>query len=101
MPDSSSASPSPSQPTWLLDVLRCPITYEPLETCRPQTMELLRKLAAKQQLVNRAGAVHIEPFDDGLVNQSQTWFFPMQSGIPSLLPGEAIALEQLNAEPTD
>jgi uncharacterized protein YbaR (Trm112 family) len=34
--------------------------------------------------------------EGGLVNRSQTWFYPIRNGIPTLVADEAIRLEVRN-----
>jgi hypothetical protein len=87
------APQSPTNPPkWALDLLRCPITLESLE---PASEELIRKLVAENaagQLVNQSGLPVESGFDDGVVNQSGSYFHASRGGILTLIPGEAIPL---------
>jgi uncharacterized protein YbaR (Trm112 family) len=79
-------------PEWALQLLRCPITHEELV---PADRELVQKLQALQRagrLMNRLGVPSEQQFSAGLLNQSKTLFYPMHRGIPTLIPGEAVAL---------
>ncbi|MEO6741825.1 MAG: hypothetical protein ABIP20_16390 [Chthoniobacteraceae bacterium] len=73
-----------------IELLRCPITGQ---TVTPAEETVQRDLQQRQQsgaLRNRGGEI-AEPFDGGLLTADGAWFFPIRSGIPVMLPGEAIA----------
>ncbi len=81
---------------WLLNMIRCPITGQSLELASVDLVTGLREQAQAGTLTSHKGLAIPPAFEGGLVNQSRTYFYRIQDGIPSLLPDEAIAL---NAEP--
>lgn len=79
---------------WLLSIIRCPITGQPLEVAKPEMVNLLRERAQAGQLFSHK-AIAIDPaFEGGLVDHSQVYFYRIQDGIPSLLPDEAVSLKE-------
>jgi len=74
-----------------IELLRCPISAQ---TIKPAPEDLLRELQGQQQsgaLRTRAGEM-AEPFEGGLLTADGAWFYPIRSGIPVMLPGEAVAI---------
>ncbi len=82
-------------PTWLLELIRCPITLEPLQTAASEVTERLRDELKHGRLTNRVGVSLTDDFQSGLVNASSTWFYPVTDEIPVLVPDEAISLQGL------
>ena len=80
--------------TWLLELIQCPITREPLSLADAELLQVLHPLLNESKLLNRQGVTVDEPFEAGLVNASRTWFYPVIQGIPTLVPDEAIPLPQ-------
>lgn len=78
-------------PTWVLDLIRCPITLEKLEIAPVELVERLRNSMRDGQLTNRLGTSVTDDFQSGLLNASRTWFYPIADEIPTLVPDEAIA----------
>lgn len=73
------------------DILRCPISGLPLRAADAEVVNRLAEAQRGSSLRNRNGEP-AEPFEGGLVTQDGTWFYPIRSGIPVLLPGEAVKL---------
>ncbi|MEO6784669.1 MAG: hypothetical protein ABI318_00945 [Chthoniobacteraceae bacterium] len=73
-----------------VELLRCPLTGQ---TVRLAPENVIRELQQRQQsgaLRTRGGEI-AEPFEDGLVTADGAWIYPIRSGIPVMLAGEAIA----------
>lgn len=71
------------------ELLRCPITRQAVA---PSPESLLRDLQERQQrgeLRTRSEEI-AEPFDGGLLTVDGALFYPVRSGIPAMLSGEAI-----------
>ena len=80
----------------LIPLLRCPITGG---TVAPAPEGLFRSLNAAQRegtLRNRNRELP-EPFESGLVTGDGAWFYPIRSGIPVLLAGEAVGVTKGNS----
>ena len=72
-----------------VELLRCPITGQ---TVRRAEENMIRGMQRRQQsgsLRNRGGEI-AEPFEDALITVDGTWLYPIRSGIPVMLAGEAI-----------
>ncbi len=82
-----------AMPSWVLDLIRCPITLEKLEIAPADLVEQLRVLVPEGRLTNRMGTNVTEDFQSGLLNESKSWFYPVIDDIPTLVPDEAIACE--------
>ncbi len=73
-----------------VELLRCPITGQSVKIA---SESVLRDLLQRQQsgsLRARSGEV-TEPFESGLLTADGAWLYPIRSGIPVMLTGEAIA----------
>ena len=76
-----------------VELLRCPITGQSV-TRAPE--DLLRDLRQRQDdgaLLTRSGE-NADPFEDGLLTANGAWLYPIRSGIPVMLTGEAIPTAQ-------
>ena len=74
-----------------IELLRCPITGQ---TLRPAPESMVHSRVAAQRagtLRNRNGETP-EPFEGGLLTSDGVWFYPIRTGIPVLLAGEAVEL---------
>ncbi len=72
-----------------IELLRCPLTGQ---TLRHADENLIREMQHRQQsgsLRNRGGEI-AEPFADALITADGAWLYPIRSGIPVMLAGEAI-----------
>lgn len=78
-----------------LDRLRCPVTGGALEWLPDDELNRLREAVMAALVVNRAGDLVTGVPDAALVCRDAGWGYPVARGIPVLLPGEAIALGQL------
>ena len=79
----------------LLNLLRCPVTHKSLSLARRETLGRVNTAIAAGKLSNRGGEVLAEPLEEALVTDDSKVLYPIANGIPVLLEGEAISLEQL------
>lgn len=74
-----------------LEILRCPISGQPLKNAPESTRQALQEAQRAGTLRNRDGAA-FAAFEDGLISSDGAHFYPIRSGIPVLLAGEAVAM---------
>ncbi|MCU0718448.1 MAG: hypothetical protein MUC83_01995 [Pirellula sp.] len=87
-------------PNWLLAVLRCPITRDPLRIAPIELVEQLQDQARRGVLSNNLGRTIYEVSTQGLVNASNTWFYEIKESICQLMSDDAIAIDFLRMAPT-
>ena len=79
----------------LLPILHCPVTHKGLAPVKPATLKSVNAAIASGDLSNRDGHTLQEPLAEALVTDDGKVLYPVASGIPVLLAGESINLEQL------
>lgn len=79
----------------LLTILRCPITHKGLSIAKRKTLDDVNAAIARGELVNREGRALAEAFTEALVTDDGKVLYPVTNGIPVLLEGEAVNMEQL------
>ena len=80
----------------LLSILCCPITHKGLSLARRDLLQSINQAIQNGELVNRDGAQLAERLGEALVTDDGKTLYPIDDGIPVLIEGEAIALEQMN-----
>ena len=81
--------------------LQCPITKTPLSLVDSDMIAQINQAIADHALKTSDDEVVNEPIEGGLVNQEQTWLYPIRNGIPTLLTDEAIDLLSLPSSNDD
>ena len=79
----------------LLTILRCPVTHKGLAIAKNDTLGRVNAAIAAGSVSNRDGNVLSEPLDDALVTDDEKLVYPVANGIPVLLEGESISLDQV------
>lgn len=79
----------------LLEILRCPHTKQPLRIATPAELESLNRRIEAGECLDAADELVKEPAAGGLVSQDEQWLYAIRDAIPTLIPGEAIALRKL------
>lgn len=79
----------------LLAILCCPVTHRELSPARPEQLRAVNAAIREGRLVNRDGAVPVAEFREALVTDDGKTLYPLEDGIPVLLEGCGIGLEQL------
>lgn len=81
----------------LLSILCCPVTHKGLILARGELLKTVNKAIGCGQLQNRAGQILPEALQEALVTDDGKILYPVNDGIPVLLEGESVALEQLES----
>ncbi|MGC3989152.1 MAG: hypothetical protein QM796_05600 [Chthoniobacteraceae bacterium] len=79
-------------PAPLLTLLRCPHTNQRLLPVTSEEIAQFEQLRASNQLRYQNGASIALPLESVLINESRTLLYIVESGIPILLPDEAVPL---------
>jgi uncharacterized protein YbaR (Trm112 family) len=80
----------------LLAILHCPVTHKGLAMAKPATLNSVNAAIAAGELSNRDGNTLLEPLGDALLTNDGKVLYPVADGIPVLLEGESINMEQLS-----
>lgn len=79
----------------LLAILCCPVTHKGLGLARSDLLKALNVAIGEGKVKNRDGKPVAQPLDEALVTDDGKLLYPVADGIPVLLEGESVALEQL------
>lgn len=79
----------------LLTILRCPVTYKGLSVLKKDKLEKVNAAIAAGKLETLEGVKLVEPLAEALVTDDGKRVYPVDEGIPVLLEGESILMEQL------
>ena len=75
----------------LLPLLACPVTRQPLRVAAAAELAALNAAIARGIVQNRDGERLVAPLDAALATADGRWIYPIQGGVPRLLPGTGIA----------
>jgi uncharacterized protein len=79
----------------LLSILCCPVTHRGLALARSELLGSVNARIQEGALQNRNGDVLSEPLKEALVTDDGKLLYTINDGIPVLLEGEAVVLDQL------
>mgnify|MGYP001591626795 CR=1 FL=1 len=79
----------------LLTILRCPVSHKGLSVLKKDTLEQLNTAIENGELINREGEKLAETLAEALITDDGKRVYPVAEGIPVLLEGAAISMEQL------
>lgn len=79
----------------LLSILCCPLTHKGLALARPDQLKRINAGIAAGRLVNRDGEALSDVLKEALVTDDGKLMYPVRDGIPVLLEGECVSMEQL------
>lgn len=80
----------------LLSILCCPVTHKGLSLARADQLAAINAAISSGSLSNRDGGVLDKNLQEALVTDDGKTMYPVDDGIPVLLEGEGVALDQLN-----
>ena len=79
----------------LLNILRCPVTHKGLSVLKKDKLDRVNAAIAAGTLETQDGVTLAEPLTEALVTDDGKRVYPVDDGIPVLLEGESIYMEQL------
>ena len=79
----------------LLNILCCPVTHKGLSLARAELLGSVNSAIGEGALRNLEGVVLDEPLKEALVTDDGKHLYPVRDGIPVLLEGESVSLDQL------
>ena len=79
----------------LLTILRCPVTNKGLSVLKKDKLEKVNAAIAAGRVETHEGVKLAEPLAEALVTDDGKRVYPVDDGIPVLLEGESIHMEQL------
>ena len=79
----------------LLTILRCPVTHKGLAIAKSDMLDRVNAAIAAGGVSNRDGNVLSEPLDEALVTDDAKFVYRVANGIPVMLEGESISLDQV------
>ena len=80
----------------LLAILRCPITHKGLAVAKSDLLDRVNSAIASGGLSNRDGNILSDALEEALVTDDEKLIYPVANGIPVLLEGESISLDQVD-----
>jgi uncharacterized protein YbaR (Trm112 family) len=80
----------------LLTILRCPVSHKGLTVLKNDTLARVNAAIDAGELVNHEGSAVATALAEALVTDDGKRIYPVDDGIPVLLEGESISMEQLD-----
>jgi uncharacterized protein YbaR (Trm112 family) len=80
----------------LLSILCCPITRKGLSLAKRELLDAVNEAIGAGNLRNHDGQVLSSKLSEALVTDDGKTLYPVNDGIPVLLEGESVALDQLD-----
>ena len=79
----------------LLTILRCPVSHKGLSVMKKDQLQKVNAAIDAGGLVNHEGTEVREALSEALVTDDGKRVYPVDDGIPVLLEGESISMEQI------
>jgi uncharacterized protein YbaR (Trm112 family) len=79
----------------LLTILRCPVSHKGLSVLKKDKLARVNAAIDAGELVNHEGSAVAEALSEALITDDGKRIYPVNDGIPVLLEGESISMEQL------
>ncbi len=81
----------------LLSILCCPVTHKGLILAKSDLLSRVNLAIAAGSLENRDGQALSESLQEALITDDGKLLYPVNDGIPVLLEGESVTLDQLES----
>ena len=81
----------------LLSILCCPVTHKGLNLAKSDLLSRVNSAIAAGSLENRDGQALSGSLQEALVTDDGKVLYPVNDGIPVLLEGESVTLDQLES----
>lgn len=75
----------------LVEILRCLETKTSVRLLEPSRLERLNTAIGQGLVANRIGESVERPLEAGLINEDESWVYPVYDGIPAMLQEQSIA----------
>lgn len=79
----------------LLSILCCPVTHKGLQPARSELLQSINAAIRAGKLVNRDGVRLIDEVSEALITDDGKTMYPVNGGIPVLLEGESVGMDQV------
>ena len=79
-------------PAWLLNILSCPETHQPLRLAETSLVNKLNEQISAGSLKNRVGKQVTSPLDEGLIREDGKFIYAVRNNTPVMRIDEAIPL---------
>ena len=80
----------------LVEILACPETKEAVQLADDSLLQRLNGMISEGSLLNRDGDVVVDPLEEALIRADGRVLYPIREGIPIMLIGEGIPLEEID-----
>lgn len=80
----------------LLSILCCPVTHKGLQLARSELLARINAAISEGKLVNHDGTTLSATLQEALITDDGKIMYPVNDGIPVLLEGESVGLNQLD-----
>ena len=80
----------------LLTILCCPITHKGLRVAARDDLSKINSAIGAGKVQNRGGVALTDELEEALVTDDGKLLYPVQNGIPVLLEGESVNMEQIH-----
>lgn len=80
----------------LLSIVCCPVTHKGLSLVRPDQLQRINRAIGAGELRNRDGVLLTGKLAEALITDDGKTLYPVNDGIPVLLEGESVGMEQLD-----
>lgn len=81
----------------LLSILCCPVTHKGLHLAKADLLARVNEMIGTGKVLDNEGRVLCAALSEALVTDDGKILYPINDGIPVLLEGESVTLDQLDS----